>query len=411
MRSCVLALFLLAPRLAAASAQELYGVAPRDVAMAGAATALGDHYGATYYDPAALADAPRLRFSFLWFQADSDLKIDGERAPGVEPARATSMGMVLPLPLKGAMQDRLALGVVLHSPTERLIRVYSRPATEPQFVILQNHSEILGLYLGASARIGKGFSAGFGARLAANVRAQVEIIGTARALDTTSNGFLTTTATPVFAARWAPKDSPWRVALVYRHRFQQIFATPAENNLGGLRTPTPGVKATTLYVPTQVVLGSAWEPKAWTVALDLAYKRWSEYPDPTVELGRIATSTAPFPTFKDTVTMRAGVERRLETKHGQLALRGGAGFEPTPAPEMNDDYNLFDNDRILVGLGAGFAVPWHQGRIRVDAGGQLHMLSARKHVKDAAAVPPGTTLEHETSGNVSVATLGVTWEY
>lgn len=409
--SIALALLLLAPRVAFASAQELYGVAPRDVAMAGAAVALGDHYGASYYDPAALADAPRLRFTFVWFQADSVLEIDGERAPGVDPARATSVGLVMPLPLQGMLKDRLAIGLVLHSPNEKLIRVYSRPATEPQFVLLQNHAQVLGLHVAGSIKIGKGFSTGFGMRLAADVRARVEIIGGSRSLDTTSNGFLSTTATPVFAARWAPSDSPWRVALVYRHRFRQVFATPAENNLGGLRTPTPGVKATTLYVPTQVVLGGAWEPRAWTIATDVAYKQWSEFPDPTVVLGRIGESTAPFPAFKDTVTMRVGVERRFETKHGTLALRGGAGFEPSPAPAMVDDYNLFDNDRLIAGLGTGFAVPWREGRIRVDAGGQLHMLSARTHTKDAANVPDGTDLEYETGGNVFVGTLGVTWEY
>ena len=78
---------------------------------------------------------------------------------------------------------------------------------------------------------------------------------------------------------------------------------------------------------------------------------------------------------------------------------------------MSDDYNLFDNDRMILGLGAGFAVPWREGRIRIDAGGQAHLLSPRKHSKNAADVPPGTVLEHETAGHVRVATLGVTWEY
>lgn len=386
-------------------------MAPRDVAMAGAATALGDHYGAVYYDPAGMAEANRVRFHAVWQQSESHLKIDGDAARGVDPSRATSTGLILPLPLTGALANRITVGVLVHSPNDRLIRVYSRPADEPQFVLLQNHAQVLGVYVGGAVRATKSLSLGAGTRLAANVRAQVELQGSNRGVETISNGYLTTTATPIFAARWAPPSGKWAGALVYRHRFRQVFATPAANDLGGLRTPTPGVKTTTLFVPTQVVLGGAWHPGPWTATLDLAYKKWSEMPDPTLVLGRLPDSQAPFPAFHDTVTGRAGVERRVPVGTATLAVRGGYGFEPSPAPAMTDDYNLFDNDRHILALGAGYAIPWREGRIRIDAAMQAHLLAPRSHTKDAADVPAGTELDYETGGHVRVGTVGVAWEY
>src|SRR5206468_2514835 len=99
-----------------------------------------------------------------------------------------------------------------------------------------------------------------------------------------TNGFLTSNATPLASVRFAPPDKAWRVAVTWRKRFQQSFATPAKNILGGLGAPTPALRATTLFVPTEVVLGGAVVPRGWTATLDVAWKQWSEFPDPSVAL-------------------------------------------------------------------------------------------------------------------------------
>lgn len=401
------------PARAFGSAQELYGVAPKDMALAQAATALGDHYGAVYYDPAGMAAATRIRFYAYYMGADSQLKIDGKEASGVDPLQATSVGAVIPLPLKGKLDGRIALGLLLHSPVDRLIRVYSRPATDPQFILLQNHGQILGFFVGGSYRISNSLAVGAGTRLAANVHADVTLVTTDRGTEQETSGFLSTTATPLFAFRWAPPAGHWAAALVYRHRFKQVFATPSSNDLGGVRAPTPGLKATTQFVPTEIVAGGAWTSgPAWTATADLAYKKWSEFPDPTVVLGRIPPGTAPFPAFHDTIAPRLGLERRLAVAgNWTVALRGGYGYEPSPVPDMKDDYNFFDNDRHLFGLGAGVAMPWHEGRMRLDAGMQYQLLSSRTETKDPAKVPAGTVMSHTTSGNILAGSLGVSWEY
>ena len=401
------------PATAHASAQELFGVGPRDIGMGGAATALGDHDGAVYYDPAAMADAPRLRFYLDGLEASPDVKIDGQRPRGLEPLRATSLGVVAPLPLRGALADRLAVGLLLHSPTDRLIRVYSLPPTVPQMVILGDDSQIVGFFGGLSVKLTKALAIGAAVRLSANVHADVAITTTDRSQVQETNGFLTSNATPLASLRFAPPGKSWRVALTWRKRFQEIFAVPARNVLGGLGAPTPGLKSTTLFVPMEVVAGGEFAPAGWTATLDVAWKKWSEFPDPTVVLGRLPTAVAPFPSFHDTIAARAGFEKRLPMAHAQeLALRVGAGFEPSPVPEMKDDYNFMDADRAIAALGAGWAFPFHgSGHFRVDAGFQDQLLMSRTERKDPTKVPVGTVLVHKVSGSTTVGTLGVSWEY
>src|SRR5256885_973896 len=84
---------------------------------------------------------------------------------------------------RGAAADRVALGLVLHSPTDRLIRVYSVPATQPQFVILQNEAQILGYFVGTSVKVHRDWEVGAGLRLSANVKANVTIVSDEKRLD------------------------------------------------------------------------------------------------------------------------------------------------------------------------------------------------------------------------------------
>ena len=401
----------LTPRVARASAQELYGVGPRDLALAGAATALGDHAGALYYDPAGLAAAPRVRFYAVWLQADAHLTIDGKTAPGVQPMRATSFGFVLPLPLRGPLENRLTLGLLLHSPNDKLIRVYSRPAQEPQFVILQNHAQVMGLFAGGALRLSPAVAIGAGTRLLANVGARVRVVGGERGVENTTTGFLTTTMAPMASVRVAPPGKPWRAALTWRHKLAQKFATPTSSDLYGFSAPTPGLEATTCFVPSELVAGGAWETPAWGFTVDLAGKRWSEFPDPTVGIGRIAPASAPFPRFHDTVAPRAGIEWTRPAPRATVVLRGGYGFEPTPVPAQHDDYSFYDDDRHVLGAGAGIAVPWRNGHLRVELGAQAHLLAVRRWHKDAGKVPAGTPLDHRTAGQTIAASAAMSFEY
>jgi hypothetical protein len=124
-----------------------------------------------------------------------------------------------------------------------------------------------------------------------------------------------------------------------------------------------------------------------------------------------------------------GIEYTSRGERLSLSARGGALFEPTPAPraamaavrDFNGDPLLdmdgnvvmqpqrrLDNSRLIVT--AGFGLEWqtaHEPVLRVDLFGQAHALQRREH-----AVPaPGATNNMITRGYMLVfgGTAGLAW--
>jgi long-chain fatty acid transport protein len=86
------------------------------------------------------------------------------------------------------------------------------------------------------------------------------------------------------------------------------------------------------------------------------------------------------------VAARIGIERDVAPRPGvTMRLRGGAFFEPSPAPEQTRAANLYDNARAALSLGYGLALAAPLPPITMDLFAQLQLLVPRTHEKVAAS--------------------------
>jgi long-chain fatty acid transport protein len=143
--------------------------------------------------------------------------------------------------------------------------------------------------------------------------------------------------------------------------------------------PADGDVSTEITLPQSVLGGVSYAPvSALTLEVDVNWIDWSAYDDLVVDLpgDDSLTSTRD---WNDTIVVRAGAEYRM----GELALRAGYAYDPTPVPDETLDFTLPDIDRNVVTLGAGYALPMG---LTVDVAG-LYVLPAKHTTSDAANTP------------------------
>ncbi|HET9451133.1 MAG TPA: outer membrane protein transport protein [Aggregicoccus sp.] len=123
-------------------------------------------------------------------------------------------------------------------------------------------------------------------------------------------------------------------------------------------------------LPTLVTVGLAATPmEKLTVAADVNWQRWSDFPELFFDFGDdgLVPGTLDAPLKKDwenTLAFRVGAEYGFTQA---LTGRLGVVYDPTPSPEETLSPDLPDADRIAVALGGGYKL----GGLKFDLGYQF----------------------------------------
>lgn len=372
---------------AAASPVDLFGLGARGQAMAGAVDSTASGFEAAYYNPAGLAWDARPSFALGYQSASFSLDVNGvEQA--TRDAPVLTIGFGVPLPLGGALEDRLALGLAFAIPQSSiLIADIARPG-DPTFIVVENRAQTVSVLGCLAVRVTDWLSVGAGALALAELSGDIAVapndegkLGT-RVKDELRADY-------AFIAGLSVRPEPWlSFGLTWRSQSTARFSLPITADLGedfGIPLPRLDITGTAQYDPAEAALGVGMRPTPWLlVALSGVWQRWSAFPLP---IGYTAvpegTPPQPPPNFHDTVSVRLGLEGDFPID-GELRVlpRLGASLEPTPVPDQTGFHNHLDGDRVVLTLGVGMVL----GPLHLDLAGQVHLLGERESAKDPALV-------------------------
>jgi long-chain fatty acid transport protein len=380
--SLLIAALCAAPR-AHASPQDLFGYGPRSIAMGGLGATFVDDSAAVHANPAGLARA-RARDVSLGYQGAVYALYtarEGEanvHAP-VERARASTIGLTLPLPFGGPLTERVVLGFGFYTPVDIIVRGrILRPET-PQFLVVADRAQSVALQMGLGVDVGCGLRLGAGFAAMAAITGTVVIATDAtRRVGSRVDNQLVASYAPVAGAAF--DAGPLRFGLVFRGVLEGHFRVAIEARDIGLPLPVFNIAGLAQYDPWQLAFEVGYARGPLTLALGATFKRWSEYPG----LLEATTANSPRPPavgFADTLVARAGAEYRWHFGGSEVALRGGYFFEPTPAPEAREAANYLDNDRHVGTLGLAVGGRALGTAVRMETFFQAHVLPERRSAK------------------------------
>lgn len=380
---------------ALASPAEQIGFGPRSQAMAGTGTAVGRGVDTTYANPALLSREHTSEFTFGWQSTRFVLHADGDNAPGdlsEESLHGTTIGVILPVPFGGFLEERVTLGLGVFTPSTLIARARLLYPERAQFPVLTDRMQTLNFNAGG------GVDLGYGIRVGAGALALAELVGTV-VVRTDSTGRVGTAVDDQLVATYAPVagvawdyDPRTTLGLAYRGALRGDFDVLVQvYDLGSLTVPDLNITGVAQYDPAQVQLEVARELGDFTVALGATYKRWSAFDGwqrPTVKCPSSQPDCAalrPEPVeLHDTVVPRVGAAYAFElSPDAKGELRAGYFWEPTPMAEQTGAANYFDNDRHALGVGFGVELEVPLPPIRVDFVYQHQFLAPRTHVKDS----------------------------
>jgi hypothetical protein len=174
-----------------------------------------------------------------------------------------------------------------------------------------------------------------------------------------------TAATSVAANVGVRFDPSARVhlALAVRQRFAAPAVVDSTAEIAGVPLAISVATHSALFDPTTIIAATSVDLGRATVELDASYAVWSAYDGPWVSVkatlpGVNVASALPVKIARDVVSLRgAGTYRFDIGARSDLTLRGGLGLEPSMLSSAQQGVtNLVDGDKLLAGLGVGFAL-------------------------------------------------------
>jgi hypothetical protein len=374
MRRVAVLLLFFVPVVGRASPAEVFGLGSRASGAGGAAAAWIDDFSAGHYNPAGIAFAGRKTLTAGVLASMSRLEVN-DRAAEIPQPVGVVLGAAGPLPLGGALEGRLHVGMGLVVLPRTILRITARLPDEPFFPYYDNRAQRLVVLPFLAARITDDLAVGVAVNVLAGVQGNVLAFqGPTRALEPRVDEEIPPRARVNAGARWRfARDH--NLALVFRQSFSVPFATVADTEVAG-EPLALDLRADGLYTPDELILGYALRTDAVAVGLDLTWARWSGYGGPFVRVGSdlplvgSLVGSAPEVPFEDSLGARAGVEWRLS----RTFLRAGWGFETSPVPARQSGVtNLLDGDKHTLSTGIGVRL----GAVRVDLHAQAQIVSAR----------------------------------
>ncbi|MDP6945911.1 MAG: hypothetical protein QF464_17305, partial [Myxococcota bacterium] len=364
---------------ATASYYDLYGFTPRSTGMGGAMTAAVTDYAATFYNPGALTVAKQGHVSLVGHLRVPDLFVERQATalsadhPTVLPKFGGGASLGWAYPLGGIFEDRLALGVSLHLPAGRLVRVQGVDRLSPQFYMFQNLHDKMVFLAAAAFEPFEWLSVGAGVQVLADLSGRAELqldIIDGRFVKREFSVDIRPTASPNIGIHLRPLPE-MAIGLTWRGTSAVRFSVPVSLSEGETLSMLLDVSQTVQFTPHRVALGLAYTVPsiALTVATDAVLSLWSLAPDPSPQLrvdigGPVLTAVGldealdvsvnaqPLDMgFADTVTLRLGAQW---AGLSWLQLRAGYTFRPTPVPGQTGPSVYLDNDSHVISIGGGF---------------------------------------------------------
>lgn len=429
MSRLALALALIAPAAAGASVLDIFGFDPRGAAMVNAQTAVADDFTAAFYNPGALARRKQIVAGAGFIAGFSALEINRslsdspfeERLP--EDFAGLTIGALFPL--GEALDNRIALGLGVYVPLAQLAEGDISDGRIPQFYRYQNLPDKFVVAAALSAELTDWLSIGGGVQVLAGLAGGVDFqVAIADRAVREQQVEVEVSLTPAGTAglHLAPLDG-LTIGLSWRQAIALDYALPSSIVIDDLVSIGLDLRGTVLYTPESYNLGVAYAiaPIDLLVSAELSYVRWSEAPDPSIEIALdlegelldgvglderldIASGAPVDLQFRDIGVWRLGLEYRVDET---LVVRSGYAWRPSPAPVPDGAFNYIDGDAHLLGAGLGitFNNPLEeQGNpAHVDLAWQGTLMQQTEVRKRAAGDPVGDYTAGGMVHTISVA--------
>lgn len=420
----VLGLAMALPQTATAGVSDLFGLNMRALSMANAYTAYAEGPAAAFYNPAMLAarSGIEMEAGFIYslpsyslkrkdldgvkFEDDTDELDDAERRKGF---RYMGAGV------SGRISDWVGLGLYMNLPVSGdYENSYFHPQT-PYWLKYESSTRGLQFYPAVAVRIVPNVMVGFGATINLDSGGDVDLAlpveietgddddDDAELVYSRASGKNKWSAGAAFnaGAYYRPFEF-LRFGLVYRGASVIRQDQTLKLDVASVQLPVD-IEVGTNFTPAQIALGAVGTPfEWWSISLDLAYTMWSQYEEPFPKIKpdyqKLTDKGIDFKetdiievdeddiNFADTLVVKLGMEFR-PVKHFNVMT--GYSYEPTPVPDQNGTTNILDSDMHIIALGFGvnFLGP-ENDLIRVDVGGQYHLIADRRIEKNIEDMDP-----------------------
>lgn len=406
-----------------ASPADLFGVGLRPQGMVQTGVADGEHDHLSAANPALLGGLTRQHLSLGYQSAVFETSYSGSSEGSTQDAaNATTLGVTLPLPFGGLLENRLALGFSAYSPRKLVTRAEILYADTPQFPLLASRAQSLSLASGLGVLLHPRVRVGAGVQWLASLVGSVAVTGSDEGETTTVvEDQLVTSLAPVLGVSVEPLDD-WHVGLVWRDEHtSEVHVKIQVAELGALELPDLNIAGMAQYDPEQLDAEVQWTPDPWSLVLGLRYRRWSAFPgflEPTFkcppEEPVCGTQAPAAPDFSDTWTPKAALALRFSLgEHASAEFRSGVAYEPTPIPEQTGASNTWDNARVVASAGYGLDFDWGGVPLSLEIAFQQHWMRERTHVKnsDVAADPDLDLSRVVTQGQIRLFALAAGVEF
>ena len=359
----LLAVILFWTTPAFASPQDLFGMGARMGALASTGVSNSDSWESVYSNPAGLARVHDKTLVLGFNLGGYAVKLDGETF-ALDPIAASTIGATLPIPFGGVLENRLVLGLGFFTPTGVMLSGQVGLARTPQFLVINRaqstsiniglafdfHGWVPGLHVGAAVSALGSFAgsivAGIDATGKFGSQVETQVIAS---------------YSPIVGAAYDWRD--FSFGLVWRGKIESHFVFNIVTMDLPVTVPLLTIGGIAQFDPDIVSAEAAWRPvRDLNVALGVSYNAWSQYPGPLTQTSS-SSMAPPNPHFKNTISPRISGEYTIRRRQMKLALRGGAAFDPTPAPPATATARYLDNDRLVLtaGFGVDYALNDHVG--------------------------------------------------
>ncbi|MFW5920758.1 MAG: OmpP1/FadL family transporter [Polyangiales bacterium] len=426
----LLSLLVLGPPAAAeASPQDLFGYGGRTPGLAMTGASYADTYEAVYANPAGLARIDRSRVTAGLHGASFETEVDGEPF-FIDSSRGFTLGLELPLPFGGVLEDRLAVGIAFFTPTNVLLRSTLRYPDVPQFPVLDRTGVVaaqvgLGIDLHGAIdglRLGVAFSA-----TASTIGALEVGLNEAQRFESITEVDLIATFSPIVGLSYDIGD--FAFGLVYRGEIDSVNSLDIETFGLPVELPLLELGGHVQYDPPVLALEASWmATPQWRLIAQGTARFWGAYPG-AIDKTTASSNEPPDHEFEHTLSPRLAVEHVRQARGLEWALRLGYAWEHTPAPPARNavardeegeprtdrsgevvrtPLRYFDNDRHVVTGGLGFELfVADHASLHLDLYGQIHVMPEREHlIGFTDDSPPATTRGVIAGGGW---TAGLSW--
>ena len=434
---------------ALATVPEKYGTGSRSMGLGGTGVSWVHDGHAALLNPAGLSRIRRPmagagmsaavdRFQPLpsvWWDTNRDGTID-ERDPPLQLSSDVENAVGVHFHASRHIGGKFGLGLVGYVPTQRVIQLRSSEPDLPEYTFYNSRQQRYVLAAGVGGEVLNGVHVGIGVDFVP--RAIVSVAFTVNAtvvgnddddfsdvvtgvvvdlhelqLDLVA-GFAPTAGVTLDLGAWSEPLQGASIGLSYHgssglpvdSELDAQFGVSVED-VGDLdpyvlaAAAQAGLRLYDHYVPTTVSLGLSYMPeRRFGAAVDLTWTNWqplalsvarlteANIDSPIVRLeDEVVDGNAFEATFRNTVTVRTGVELPLRTielgekwRYADIAFRLGGGYAPTPLVDQGPSSAFIDTNRLYFTAGAGLET-WDptgllDGASRIDLMSQVHILEA-----------------------------------